>query len=477
MLPLSTVFEPSARMVRQVARDLGKQVDYRASGGEIELDRQIIDRLGDALLHLLRNAIDHGLETPDERRAAGKPARGQIRLSARHAEGGVVLTLHDDGRGLSRAALLAKAESRGLIEPGAGAQMADARVWELIFAPGLSTSPITTDLSGRGVGMDVVRRSVVDDLCGDLRIDNEPGRGLTIELRVPLSLALTRVLLFRLGEQDLGLAARQVVALVRIGADEIHHVAHHPAISRHGSFVPLLSLAALLRLPGADDGDGTSLEERAAAGEGLLAVIVGAGGSQLALVVDRLLDERDMVIKSLPEHLSNTCSLVGGIVVAGDDRLASILQAPGLLALARRAGMPDLAGAAPTPTAGSTPTQRHILVVEDSLNTREIERELLEAAGYRVSLAEDGRAGLEFADQTEFDAVLTDVEMPRMTGFELTRRLREHPRYRTRPIIILTSLRNEADRQRGIEAGADAYMVKGDFEQSGLIATLAHLLP
>ena len=468
MLPLSMVFDPSARMVRELARAAGKEVRCEVQGGEIELDRQIIERLGDALVHLVRNAVDHGLDDPDERRAAGKPPVGQVRLSARHAGGGVVVEVSDDGRGLNRERLIAKAILKGLLEPARAATLTDEEVWELIYEPGLSTSEIITELSGRGVGMDVIHRTVIDDLHGAISVVSHPGEGSRFTFNLPLSLAQMRVLLLTSGGHRFGLAAQHVVELLRVSPGETIRVAERPAVVLRNEFIPLVPLAELLGLtttrPGPRDKGGQ------------LAVVIGVRQAKLGLVIDGLVDTQNLVIKSLPDQMRG-CGLVTGIVVTGDQTLVSVLQAPGLMDLARLyRSEATTQGAAPA--AGPTPRSEpwRVLVVDDSLNTREIVKEVLEAYGYQVTTAEDGLDGWQKALGGRYNALLTDVEMPGLDGFSLTARLRSHAQYESTPIIIITSREREEDKRRGIQVGADAYIVKGDFDQSSLLATLRTLL-
>lgn len=469
MLPLDTVFEPSVRMVRELARTLGKTVRCTVQGGEIELDRQIVERLGEVLVHLLRNALDHGIEDPAERRAAGKPEAGCIRLAARHAGGSVVLEIEDDGRGLDRRRILDRAIRKGLIDKAQAAILTDERVAELIFEPGLSTSPIVTDLSGRGVGMDAVKRTVVDDLHGVISFFGRPGAGCGLALKLPLSLASMRVLLVESRGHCLGLAARHVARLVRVGARNRIDLAGRPALVLDNEFVALVSLGELLDLP-----PPSGQERRRPPRHGRpLAVVLDVRQAKLAVTVDRLEDACDMVVKTLPAHL-RTCSLIAGILVTGDQRLASLLQPQALIDAARRLRGEELVRNLPAASHPDEP--HHILVVDDSLNTREIVKEMLEACGYRASTAEDGLAGWQKALGGHYDAVLTDVEMPGLDGFSLAARLRAHEKYRTTPIVVLTSRAREEDKRRGIEVGADAYIVKGDFAQSGLLDTLHSLL-
>lgn len=458
MLPLSVVFDPLAQMARELAHSLGKHVDCRVRGSEIELDRQMIDRLSDPLIHLLRNALDHGLETPDERRAANKPPRGALTLQAWQDGSWVVVEMHDDGAGISLDAVRQKALSKSLLTPEQLSGLSDQETLELILLPGFSTKAMITDFSGRGVGMDVVKQTIVDELSGDLKLTSEAGKGTRLTLRLPLSLAMMRVLLVRVSNTTLGVTAPHVAELVECASTDFIDAAGQPTLVLRNEFVPVVSLAALLSLP-----------EPGHLADSVLLLVVHQRQQKLALIVNELVDERDMVIKPLPGHLRDL-PLVSGMVTQGRNALVSLLHVPALLERARHHVKRDSGHVDP-------PTQTHrILVVDDSLNTREIEKDVLEAWGYQVTLAENGRDGLNKALADHFDAVLTDVEMPVMDGFALTAHLRENDYYRHKPIIIITSREKEADRQRGMEVGADAYIVKGSFDQNNLVETLKALL-
>lgn len=467
MLPLAIVLDPAARLARDMARSLGKQVECRISGSEIELDRQMIDQLADPIIHLLRNALDHGIENPEVRLGKGKSAQGHLHISARQDAGWVVLEVRDDGVGISLAAIREKALKKGLVSQQQLADMSDQQITDLIFEPGFSTSTMITEYSGRGVGMDVVKSSVVDGLQGVISLQTRVDEGTCMTMRLPLSLAMMRVLLIRAGQQVLGFTAQYVTELLRVAPNALINVADRNAVIIRNEFVPVIQLVDLLNLPQ----DNALKKAQSRQRSDLLLLVIRVHTEKLALVVDELLDERDLVIKQLPEHLRSN-PLISGMVTTGHNELVSLIHVPYVLDIARKARQPAQNR---TQEAQDTPRKR-ILVVDDSLNTREIERDVLEAWGYHVTLAEHGQEGLDKALAEEFDAVLTDVEMPIMDGFTLTARLREHERYRDRPIIIITSREKESDRRRGIEVGADAYIVKGSFDQNSLVDTLKVLL-
>lgn len=458
MLPLSVVFDPLAHMSRELAHSLGKQVDCRVRGGEIELDRQMIDRLSDPLIHLLRNALDHGLEPPAERQASGKALRGQLVIEAWQDADWVVVEMHDDGAGIALDTVRQKALVKQLVSEEQLNTLSEQETLELIFLPGFSTKSMITDFSGRGVGMDVVKRTVVDELNGDLQLASDHGRGTRFTLRLPLSLAMMRVLLISVSGVTLGVTAPYVSELVECASESFIDAAGQRTLILRNEFVPVVSLAQLLELP-----------ETMPVTDNTLLLVVHLRHQKLALMIDALIDERDMVIKPLPAHLRHL-PLVSGMVTVGRNALVSLLHIPALLETSQHNTQRK------SSDQRLTPLTKRVLVVDDSLNTREIEKDVLEAWGYHVTLAENGREGLAKALAEPFDAVLTDIEMPVMDGFALTARLRENEIYRYRPIIIITSREKETDRRRGIEVGADAYIVKGSFDQNNLVETLQALL-
>ncbi|KGK42414.1 gliding motility protein [Nitrincola sp. A-D6] len=464
MLPLSIVFEPATRLVRDLARSLGKQVECRVQGADIELDRQMIDQLADPVIHLLRNALDHGIETAQARLAAGKPEQGLLQLKASQDGGWVVIEIIDDGAGVDLDAIRNKALSKQLITADALESLTEQEVRDLIFLPGFSTSAMITDLSGRGVGMDVVKRTVIDNLQGAISIESRAGEGARFTLRLPLSLAMMRVLLVRVSGQLLGFTAQYVAELVSVPRSKMVEVADRNAVIVRNEFVPVMKLSELMDLPPMP----VTSKHPARAEPDVLLLITRLHHEKLALEIDELIDERDLVIKQLPPHLRNN-SLISGMVTTGHNHLVSLLHVPHLMTLSKRSRsfMPDRGKA----ESGREKLRQRILVVDDSLNTREIERDVLEAWGYQVTLAENGQDGLDKALAEDFDAVLTDVEMPVMDGFTLTAKLRQDARYQHKPIIIITSREKESDRRRGIQVGADAYIVKGSFDQSSLVDT------
>jgi len=460
MQPLSTVFDPLRRTVRDLAHEHGKDIEFAVHGGETELDRKIIDRIGDSLIHLIRNALDHGVEENEERLAAGKSAKGTITLSACYDSGCVTISLADNGRGISPDRLREKALAKKLVEAEALAAMSRAEVLDLIFLPGFSTSPIITDLSGRGVGMDVVRKSIVDELKGTIVIDSKEGSGTTFLLRLPLSLAVFPLFLLVAGGKTCAMPATSIVEMLAVPRAEIIEIVNKQAIRLREQIIPVASLAAILKLP-APEGEGP---------EEVRVVIVRDGEDKLGLLVDDIISREEMVVKPLPAHLQNL-RIVSGATIGERNSIVNVLHVPEILRQARELGQAVARVQKSKQVSAST-----ILVVDDSLNTREIEKSILEAYGYQVVTAEDGQEALEMCRETIFDLVITDVEMPRLDGFSFTEKLRADDRYHAVPVVIVTSRAKDEDKRRGIQVGANAYIVKGAFDQSNLLETVQTLI-
>ncbi len=459
MVPLSTVFDAFHRTVRDLARETGKEIDFRIDGGDTELDRKIIEQIGDALLHMIRNAVDHGIELPKVREASGKNARGLIQLTACYDSGGVSIVLQDDGAGISLDKIKERALQRQLVEEQAMSKMNERQWLEMIFIPGFSTSPIITDLSGRGVGMDVVRKSIVEDLKGSIEIISKEGEGTTFLIKVPITLALSRMLLVSAEKCTFALPANFVQEVVSIAKSDIIEVLDKRVIRLREQFLPVEELQSLLKCP-----DAAPRERQ----EQMIA-IVHAGSDKLGLIVDAVLDEADMVIKSLPAALKNL-RLVSGVAIGSDNEVISVLNVASLIKFARE-GRQHIA-MAPKPE----DRQKEILVVDDSINTRELEKNILEAYGYSVDVANDGIEALDKVNQRNYDLIITDIEMPKLDGFNLTARLKQSEQYREVPIIIVTSRARDEDKRRGIQSGANAYIVKGAFDQDNLINTVQNLI-
>jgi chemotaxis protein histidine kinase CheA/CheY-like chemotaxis protein len=460
MVPLSVVFDTLYRLPRDLSNTLGKEVDLAIEGGDIELDKKIVEKIADPLVHMLRNSIDHGIETPSERLKAGKPAKGSIRLSASCDAGSVLIELSDDGAGISLKKIRERALRKKLMEEERLENMSAPELIDLIFHPGFSTSDIITELSGRGVGLDVVRRNIVEELRGSIVVETSEGRGTSFHIRLPMSLAIMRVLLISVSDKTIAVPVHYISEILSTSEDDLITVVDKKAIRLRSEIIPVMDVSALLNLPPA------RLNEK----NRLLVIVVRLGNEKLGLIADALLDEKDAVIKTFPAHLKNL-KLVSGVIIADNNEIINVMHVPAIVESAKR-----MEGKSSREAFKEEAVPINILVVDDSLNTREIEKGILESYGYRVSVAQDGLDALGKASEFKYDLVITDIEMPHLDGFSLTEKLRNNADYKNTPIIIMTSREKEGDKRRGIKAGADAYIIKGSFDQTNMLETVRNLV-
>ncbi|XXY49248.1 response regulator [Sorangium sp. So ce269] len=454
LLPCAGVLEAVELAVREAAESLGKRVEFQSSGGDIRLDSTVISALRDAALHMARNAIDHGIEPEAARRAAGKPAAGQIALRVERRGSRVALICSDDGRGVDVAAVRKAVVRAGLRGEAESYDLTAEEALELIFGPGVSTCEAITSLSGRGVGLDVVRETA-SKLSGTASAKSQPGRGTTIELVVPISLSSVVALRLEDGGHTALLPLDAVRRALRLGADAIVRGAERDAIVVEDRLAPFARLASVLGAA-------------APGGEPRCAVVVAAGASLAVLGAERLLGAVPVIVKPLPAAAGAPPAVSGASFdVRGNPVL--VLDPRGVIELVRAAGP----GAEDRRERRAPPP---ILVVDDSLTTRMLEQSILESGGYEVDLASSGEEGLRKAAERRYGLFLVDVEMPGMSGFEFAAHVRADPALRETPLVIVTSLSSAADRRRAEEAGADDYIVKGEFDQRRLLDTVAGLL-
>lgn len=459
MLPLGVLFESYPRMVRELSRDLGKDVELVVEGEDERVDRTVHDALKDPLLHLVRNAVDHGLEPRDERVELGKTPRGTLMLTARREGERLVLRVQDDGRGLSPSTLRRVAVNKGLINQATAEALTDLAAIDLVFLPGFTSKSEVTDVSGRGVGLDVVKTRL-QQIGGEVTVSSTPGLGAAFELRVPISLTLAPVLFVETGEERFCVPAANVLRAVQIEGGQAREVAGRAAVVVDDVVLPYQSIASIL---------GGAPERPVSDGEVLL--VVRGRGQTAAIGIDRVLDERVQPILPLKGLLSRLSHLSGATLLP-DGTLAMVLSAPHLVATAHGRELRLSTQASPRAEA----RRRRLLVVDDSPLTRELLVSLLESVGYEIDQAADGVEALERLEREVVDAVVTDLEMPRLDGLELTRRLKVHPTLKRLPVVIVTTRGSDDDRRRGMAAGADGYVTKGDLVRQDLVDVVARLL-
>lgn len=458
MLPISTILGQFHRYVRDISASCGKKVELITEGDETELDKTIIDKIGDPLLHMLRNSIDHGIETPDDRTKARKSSTGVIKIRAGYDAGSACIDISDDGAGISIQKVKEKAVQKKLYDMATLDEMPENQIVNLIFMPGFSTSTFITDISGRGVGMDVVKNTIVEQLKGSVHVQTVAGQGSTFHIKLPLTLAIMRVFQVKVGEALIGMTVSSIAEVMKIKHDEIIDVVDKKAIRLREKLIPVVHLSSIVSLPANP------------AGKYAMVLVLSHADELLGVIVDSLISEEDMEIKVLPRHMKNN-GLVSGVAVTGKNDIVMVLNISKIFALAKNVRTTKAVNNA-TESARSV----HILVVDDSVNTREIERSILESFGYHVDVACDGLDGYEKAQAFHYDLIVSDVEMPRMDGFSLTEKLRKDAAYKHTPIVIVSSRDKEEDKRRGMQAGANAYIVKGSFEQSNLLSTVQTLV-
>jgi two-component system chemotaxis sensor kinase CheA len=468
MLPVGAMTTALRRAVREAARHTGKVVRCEVRGEDTELDRHVHERLADALLHLLRNAVDHGVEVPEARRRAGKVDEGTILVHAMQLGSRVIVTVGDDGAGVDIAKVRRRAAELGIDASGYD----DGEVLQLLFRPGFSTTQEVTDVSGRGVGLDAVREGLAG-LRGRIEVASVPGEGTRFRISVPITLTLLPGLVVEVHGQRFALPMGNVLTVLDRDAPE-HVVEGRPAVLVGERAVAVAPLASVLGL-----GAGV------AAARGPVVVLAGLDRT-MALRVDAIGDQREVLVNAVPGTVPSN-DLVVGASAEPDGTVMLVLDAEAVVEGAAEARRPRAASAlaealvAPKDDPGDTTPVAHaprarILVVDDALTVRELQRTILERAGYHVTVAVDGRDALaRLADET-FDLVLTDVEMPEIDGLELVRMMRSDEDLSTVPVVVLTSRGSEEDRRAGMEAGADAYIVKSAFDEAALRAVVSNLL-
>ncbi len=450
------------RMVRDVARSLGKQVRLEIVGQATEVDRDVLDRLEAPLTHLLRNAVDHGLEPPEARRAAGKSEAGTIRLEARHQAGALVVTVSDDGAGIDVERLRAKVVERGLARPDMARALGEAELLEFLFLPGFSTAAAVTEFSGRGVGLDVVQETV-RQVGGSVHVSTRPGRGTTFRLRLPVTLSVLRAVLVDVGGEPYAFPHSRIDRLVRVPRAGLDSLEHRQFVTVDGRNVGLVLASQLLDLP-ASPPDGDDLP----------VLLVSDASGQYGLIVESFRGEQDLVVRPLDPRLGK----VPGVSAAAllDDGMPVLIADVEDLVRSMDRLIQTGTLARSEPARPGAVRRKRVLVVDDSITVREVERQILRTHGYDVAVAVDGQEGWNAARSEPFDLIITDVDMPRMNGLELVRAVRASPDLKDVPVVIVSYKDREEDRLRGMEVGANHYLTKGSFHDNTFVQAVVDLI-
>jgi len=457
MLPFEQACGGLARAVRDIARATGKQVELVMQGQDVEVDRSVLEGLKDPLLHLVRNAVDHGIEPAEERLLAGKPAVATVTVSAALRGGQVEVVVSDDGGGFNLERIRAKAARQNLPVPED-----DTEAARLVFTPGFSTAPIVTDVSGRGVGLDVVQ-SQIEELHGAVDLSFVRGAGSRFSLTVPLTLTTIRCTLVASAGQQYAIPTAAVQQIVRFDPSDLRSISGSNLLVLGEEPTPATTLSSALGLPDTQHYQGGKL----------LAVVLCTGDQRVALIVEDITTEQEMLVKNLGVRIRRV-KHVSGATLLPSGEIALVLNAPNVIRSA--AAMRGHGGLKPAEESKPGKVQRRVLAVDDSLTTRTLLKSILETAGYAVTMAVDGQHGWELLQSGEFDIIVTDVDMPRMDGFQLTSAVRGSAAHAALPVVLCTARGSNADKSHGIQVGASAYIVKSGFDQANLLEVIEQLI-
>ncbi len=461
MLPFSALLEFFPKLVRDLSRDCGKDIELSIAGGEIETDRRILEEMKDPLIHLVRNCVDHGIETPKRREEAGKSPRAIIRIaiSPKSADK-VEIVISDDGNGIDLQKVRTASVKLGLISSEEAGKLGAKDAAELIFKSGLSTNPMITEISGRGLGLAIVREKV-ENIGGTVSLETQPGTGTTFRMILPLTLARFRGIVVRAGAGLFVLPTRHVKKVLRVSPGEIKSAQNRETIQIDGRAASAVRLTDVLEMPRVNLDPDPKRK--------VPVLVLAWAGEQIGFFVDEILDEQEVLVKSMGKQLPRVRNIAGATVL-GTGKILPVLNIADLMLSAVRIA-PSTAPRRPREN-----TSKSILVAEDSITARTLLKNILEFAGYKVKAAVDGADALQALAVQDFNLVVSDVEMPRMGGFDLTARIRADKRHAQLPVVLVTALDSRADRERGVDVGANAYIVKGSFDQGNLLEVVRRLI-
>jgi two-component system chemotaxis sensor kinase CheA len=464
MFPCSSLLDIFPKMVRDIAKEEGKEIDFRVRGGEIEIDNRILQELKDPLLHLIRNCIGHGIESPQERSRKRKDPRGKLAIAVSQTDSGKVeIQVVDDGGGIDPERVKSVALAKSIVTNEEVARMEEREALSLIFRSGFSTAPIITTLSGRGLGLAIVREKI-EKLGGTVAVESHTDAGTMFRLLIPLTLATFRGTLVRLGERVFAIPTLNVDRVVCLQKGTVRTVENTETVELDGKVVPLVRLAAVLEL---------AEEAREEEAKTIHVLVLGSADARIAFQVDEVMNEEEVIVKNLGRQLSRVRNIAGATVL-GTGKVVLVLNVADLLKSATTsAKKPAIVANVP---GKKTRKKKSILVVEDSITARTLLKNILESAGYGVVTAVDGVEGFTALQSRPFDLVVSDVQMPRMNGLELTGKIRATKEFATLPVVLVTGLESQEDKRQGVSAGANAYIVKSSFDQGNLLSAIRRMI-
>ncbi|WRA94386.1 chemotaxis histidine kinase/response regulator CheAY2 [Helicobacter pylori] len=451
MQPVGKVFNKFPRMVRDLSRELGKSIELIIEGEETELDKSIVEEIGDPLIHIIRNSCDHGIEPLEERRRLNKPETGKVQLSAYNEGNHIVIKISDDGKGLDPVMLKEKAIEKGVISERDAEGMSDREAFNLIFKPGFSTAKVVSNVSGRGVGMDVVKTNI-EKLNGIIEIDSEVGVGTTQKLKIPLTLAIIQALLVGVQEEYYAIPLSSVLETVRISQDEIYTVDGKSVLRLRDEVLSLVRLSDIFKVD-------AILESNS----DVYVVIIGLADQKIGVIVDYLIGQEEVVIKSLGYYLKNTRGIAGA-TVRGDGKITLIVDVGAMMEMAKsiKVNITTLMNESENTKSKNSPSDYVVLAIDDSSTDRAIIRKCLKPLGITLLEATNGLEGLEMLKNGDKipDAILVDIEMPKMDGYTFASEVRKYNKFKNLPLIAVTSRVTKTDRMRGVESGMTEYITK-----------------
>jgi two-component system chemotaxis sensor kinase CheA len=472
MLPVSSIVETFPAMVREIARKQNKEIELIIRGAELEIDKRILEELKEPLIHMIRNSIDHGIEIQEERSLHNKKPRGTITLDFVAMESGIIqITISDDGRGIDLERVLKAAIKSGSLSGNDAERLAPEKIVELIYHSGVSASQIITDISGRGLGLSIVKEKV-EKLNGKISVETELLKGTTFHILLPMTIATFRGILVRISEFQFILPTINVERVMKIGHEEIRTAVSMGTIRFDDAFLPVVDLGALLGLPahkhtrsqGAEPGNENSDQVRL--------VVIFSGEQKLALMVDDVVDEQQVLVKGLGKLLKRVKN-ISGATILGTGKVVPVLNIRDLIKSSK-----SIKGVYHKPVEDYNTIRKasRILIAEDSITSRTLLKNILETAGYQVTTAVDGADAFTKARAGNFDLIVSDVDMPRVNGFELAAKIKHDKKLHEIPVVLVTALGSREDRERGVDAGAEAYIVKSNFDQTILLEIIRKLI-